>query len=346
MPHALPLTSIAVIVVNYRTSELALSCLASLDTERKTIPDLRAVIVDGGSDDGSAELLAAGIADRGWENWVELLPLKTNGGFGWANNQAILTLSSRGELPEFIHLLNPDTMIEPGACETMRAALLANPDVGAVGSQLLDEQGHVSASAFRLPSAARQFLQASRTPALGRLFGIAPTVVAPDSPDDVEWVSGASFMVRTEVLRRSGLFDSGFFLYFEEVELFHRIRKLGWKIRSEPKSIVRHIGGAATGVDRANSQDDPPKPEYWFQSRARCLALTLGRSGTILATLSWLAGAFVYFAKSLVTGKIRTHPDWRGLLAYGVWPSPADLRAAPVPLEDAPGTPPEWMTHQ
>jgi N-acetylglucosaminyl-diphospho-decaprenol L-rhamnosyltransferase len=346
MAIPLPLNSLAVIIVNYRTPELALLCLASLDSERAAIPDLRAVIVDGGSNDGSAELLATGISDRGWADWVELLPLEVNGGFGWANNQALLNLSARDELPEFVHFLNPDAMIEQGACDAMRTALRANPKLGAVGSQLLDEAGHVSASAFRLPSVGRQFLQASRTPVLGRLFGIAATVVKAQSPDDVEWVSGASFMARTEVLRQSGLFDSGFFLYFEEVELFYRIRKLGWKIRCERSSIVRHIGGAATGVDRTGIPSEPAKPEYWFRSRRRCLTLVLGRRAAFLASLSWLTGAFLYSVKSLVLGKVRAHPDLRGLVKYGLLPSLFDQRSAPVQLTDPPGIAPEWMKQQ
>src|SRR5437588_6905794 len=107
--------AVAVVNVNYRTPELTRRCIAALSKERARLPRLRAVVVDGGSGDGSAAELAEALAHPDYADWVEFLPLAINGGFGWANNQAMLLLARSDAPPEFIHLLNPDTEVEPGA---------------------------------------------------------------------------------------------------------------------------------------------------------------------------------------------------------------------------------------
>ena len=81
--------NVAVVTVNYRTPELTKRCIAALAEERRRLPAMRVVVVDGGSADGSAEMLAQALAHSEFADWVEFLPLPINGGFGWANNQAI-----------------------------------------------------------------------------------------------------------------------------------------------------------------------------------------------------------------------------------------------------------------
>jgi cellulose synthase/poly-beta-1,6-N-acetylglucosamine synthase-like glycosyltransferase len=129
---------IAIVIVNYRTPDLTERCLAAVKPERDLLPKLRAVVVDGGSGDDSAARLAEVVAKPDYAEWVTLLPLSINGGFGWANNQAILTLAGQSDPPEFIHLLNPDTEIAPGAVKALVGELLNHPRCGAAGSQLLD----------------------------------------------------------------------------------------------------------------------------------------------------------------------------------------------------------------
>src|SRR5438270_2581566 len=136
--------NVAVVTVNYRTPELTKCCIAALAKEREALPRLRAVVVDGGSGDGSAAELADALAHKAFADWVEFLPLPINGGFGWANNQAMLSLARRNEPPEFIHLLNPDTEVMPGAVVRLAEYLQTHPEVAAVGSQLLDPDGSLA----------------------------------------------------------------------------------------------------------------------------------------------------------------------------------------------------------
>lgn len=338
--------SVATVIVNYRTSDLAIECLRALAGQRDETPGLKAIIVDNRSDDGSSEKLAEAVADTVFAHWVEFAPLALNGGFGWGNNQAILRLLRRPDPPEFIHLLNPDTIVKPGAVSSLVSLLRRMPRVGAVGSRLIEPDGHIAGSAFRFPSAAREFVRGSHTLRLGRLLGIADAVMPQDHAGPVDWVTGASVMFRTKALREAGLFDDGFFLYFEEVELMWRLRRAGWAIWAEPASRVMHAGGAATGIGSGNKAAVAPLPAYWFQSRARYFALTGGRPAVLLANLAWLAGNLFWSVRKLLGSGNRMFdtPDERaGLLEHGLVARPLDLAHAIARHDDPLDREPAWM---
>ncbi len=336
------MTKILTIIVNYRTPELAEKCLEALANERSGNAGLSAIMVDGNSGDGSAERLAGFLTRTGFDGWTALLPLDFNGGFGWANNQAIL---SRGaDLPDYIYLLNPDAEVTPGAVASLAAVLDTHPRVAAVGSQLIEADGAPAASAFRFPSAGREFVRGSQTFALHRLLGIPPIVLAPREAGPVDWVTGASVMLRRDALTETGLFDDGFFLYFEEVELMRRLTRAGWQIWCEPQSRVRHIGGASTGVD--GTQARKAKPAYWFASRNRYFARSGGAAYACLANLAWLSGfALIGGPRMLLSRTARANApvgETRGIIKEGIWPAARHRRASVTEIGSAFGRLPRW----
>ena len=332
--------SITVVIVNYRTADLTRQCLAALKGERSHLPKLRAVVVDGASQDRSAEVLAMTVAEPGFSEWVSFLPLTINGGFGWANNQAILSLAGNENPPEFVYLLNPDAEVLTGAIAALVRDLRENPQCAAAGSQLLNEDGSPAASAFRFPSPGRELLAAAQSEKLGRLLGISSTVIQANESADVDWVTGASVMFRMEALRDAGLFDDGFFLYFEEVELLHRMTVSGWTVRHVPQSQVMHIEGASTGLGAAAQR---LRPAYWYQSRRRYFALTSGPWSVLLVNLAWLVGRAARMAISPFR-RLKQSNEMRfgDLLRFGTWP-PSAVASVPE-WDDKPGQPPAWMS--
>ena len=232
--------AVAVVIVNYATPELTMRAVASLIKERNSLPDLKVVVVDGGSPDHSANLLGSELSAAHYVSWVTFLPLAINGGFGWANNQAILRIARESKPPEFIYLLNPDASVTENAVVRLVEELRAYPRCGAVGSQLLSTEGIATASAFRFPSVSRELVGSAQSEQLARLLRIPPGVISSENSLEVDWVTGASVMFRAAALQDSGLFDDGFFLYFDEVELIHRIRSKGWTVRHVPESRVVH----------------------------------------------------------------------------------------------------------
>lgn len=340
---------VAIVSVNYRTPALAVRCVRSLAAEREALPGLKVVVVDGGSGDGSAEQLQRELGQPEFAGWVEVLPLDINGGFGWANNQAILKLMSEADPPEYIHLLNPDCEVEPGAVTALLDVLRDRPRAGAVGSQLLEPDGSPTGSAFNFPSLRGEFARGARTGLLDRLLHVPPPAIETATElVQAEWVTGASVMFRVEALRQTGLFDDGFFLYHEEVELMWRLRQAGWEIWHEPASCVKHVGGAATGVhSRAVEEAEAPrKPAYWYQSRSLFFARSRGLRAARAAWLMWLAGHAIYRARRLARLAESAKPVKKELsdaVEHGVPRRSLWSRGGAVPLDAPRWVRPAWM---
>lgn len=345
MPQ-MPAPSLAIVIVNYRTADYAIRCVDSLASERDTAGPFEVIVVDGNSGDGSAQRLADHFSAQPWRDWVSVLPLEINGGFGWANNQAMLRLLQRPQPPEFIHLLNPDTVVEPGAIKALLDVISANPRLGGVCSRLLEPDGELAGSAFRFPSAGREFVRGCGMAKLGALLGVTPTLVERSDPGPADWLTGASVMFRAEALRETGLFDDGFFLYFEEVELMHRMGRVGWALWFVPASRVIHIAGAATGVASGGQVAVRPQPVYRYEARRRYFMLTGGWAGLMTANFGWLFGRAIAFILRPVRGKRRDAipREFAMTLRHSFWPSKRDSSRSIARWDEPPGRAPAWMS--
>lgn len=344
---AVPVKSIAVIIVNYRTPELAIESLNALAASRVVFPDLRGIVVDGGSADGSAERIAQSIIDNGQSDWATTMPLELNGGFAYANNCAMLQLAAEVVLPEYIALINPDARVRPRALEAMVERLEREPRAGAVGARLEHEDGRPQASAFTWPSVRGEFCRGARTGVLDRLLGVPPVTIERDVAGTVPWVTGAAVLFRTAALAETGLFDEGFFLYFEETDLMRRLTGKGWEIWHEPEARVVHQSGAATQLRDPETGLLPsrPMPRYWYESRRRYFALAGGRGYAIVASIAWLVGHLVYLTRRLIVPTATDGPlrPARDLVQRGFWPRPRDRAAATPHFGAAPAAQPAWM---
>lgn len=337
---------IATIIVNYRTPDLVLQCLEALSSERDLLPDLKAFVVDNASGDDSTSVLSAVVQRPPLSNWVTFLPLPLNGGFGWGNNQAILHVLQNDSPPDAFYLLNPDTVIERGALAALASCLRRHADAGAVGSQLLNTDGTFAGSAFRFPTIAREFIRGLGIGAAGRILRIKPVLCPYGVEGPVDWVTGASVLLRTEALKDAGLFDTGFFLYFEEVELMHRMARHGWRAYHCPLSRVVHVAGASTGIVDGKTDGDRVPPDYVFHSRRRFFSLTGGKRRALLANLAWLFGDALSDLVTLIvrSGKVAVPGERRALLRTGLSARRGDTMKAIEKFRDKPGSVPLWMS--
>lgn len=338
---------VAAVIVNYRTPDLVIKCLASLACERSSIPDLQVVVVDNASGDGSASILFAELSSERYADWVHFVPLEINGGFGWGNNQAILALLEGPLPPDAIFLLNPDAVIQAGALIALVADMQQRADAGAIGSQLLNEDGTLAGSAFRFPTITSEFIRGLGIGAVGRLLRIPPVLMPYGLRGSTDWVTGASVLVRSQALRDAGMFDTGFFLYFEEVELMYRFRKYGWNSYHCPESRVWHIAGASTGVvNNARGRGAVP-PDYVFRSRHRYFALTNGRVSALLADFAWIIGVTLSLILLALRVRKNTPGSWNEcfrLMQIGVGGCPGDNRPAITQVGDLLGQDPAWLS--
>jgi hypothetical protein len=286
-------TATLVVIVNYRTAALVVDCLRSLQDEvakaSRRFGPVSVIVVDNASGDGSPDQIEEAIASRGWANWAQLRRLPRNGGFAWGNNAAIRHASESDGTPDFVWLLNPDTIVRPGALVSLLEFLQSHPQAGLAGSRLEDPDGTVQRSAFRFPSLPAEVDNGLRLGLATRL--LARRVVAPEPPGEAtptDWLSGASLMIRWAVIQEIGLLDEGYFMYFEETDFCRRAYRAGWRCWYVPQSRVVHLVGQASGINAG--QQNKRRADYWFHSRRRYFLKHLGKIRTAAADGLFMIG--------------------------------------------------------
>ena len=316
---------LAIIIVNYRTPQLTLDSLASLEAQIE--PGTSVVVVDNASGDDSADRIEQGILQRGWSSWARLIRAPENGGFAYGNNIGI-----RAARAALYLLLNSDTIVRPGALAGLREAARQRPDAGIIGPGLLDADGELDQSHFRQPAPPSELIRSANTGVVGRLLSrFDPIMPRTDRPTEVDWLGFACVLVRAEVFDQVGLLDEGYFMYFEDIDYCRRVRAAGWKVLYWPEPKVVHLQGASS---RVSSAGDVMRraPRYYYEARARYFAKYYGRRGLWLANAFWYAGRCISWPRDLVR-QDRLRPRERE--ALDVWTNAID------PLRDRKAHSPE-----
>jgi GT2 family glycosyltransferase len=220
---------ISVVIVTWNRRDFLRACLASL--ARQTGVEFETIVVDNGSEDGSADMAEAEFGARVIRN-------AGNRGFCAANNQGIA--AARGE---FVALLNNDAEAEPGWLAALDRARRRAPEVGMAASKILvwedprriDKAGHLI-----YPDGQNK----------GRGSGALDTGQF-DREEEVLWPDGCAALYRKQMLDEIGGFDEDFFAYGDDAELGLRARIAGWKCIYTPEAVVRHHRGSTLGKDSA-----------------------------------------------------------------------------------------------
>ncbi len=292
-----------VVIVNYRSAELTVDCLRSLEPEVVGRSGTSAVVVENASGADQAERIGRAIEQEGWASWASLVLAGRNGGFAAGNNVAIAPALAGPDPPRHVWLLNPDTVVRPGALKALRDFLDRRPDVGMAGSRLEDPDGTPQRSAFRFPSILGELEGALRFGPASRLLDrhvAAPPVAEVECAAD--WVAGASLMVRREVFDAVGLLDDGYFMYFEEVDFCLKASRAGFPCWYVPTSRVVHLVGQSSGVTDP-SRKRRRRPRYWFEARRRFFRTNHGRAKGFAADLTHALAYSSYRARRILQRK-------------------------------------------
>ncbi|UXU76175.1 MULTISPECIES: glycosyltransferase family 2 protein [unclassified Paracoccus (in: a-proteobacteria)] len=322
--------SVHVIVLNWRTPGMSLEAATAAMQEMQGL-DGGITIVDNDSGDGSFDQMRAEVRARGWpDDRVAVVQSGWNGGYGAGNNHGIRQGLPDGRRADLVYLLNSDAIPQPGSIRALVDYLGAHPQAGIACSRLrgVDDVPHTTA--FRFPTAAGEFEQTSRTGPITRLLRRrVVSLPQPVTSGRVDWSAGASMMIRMDVLDNIGLFDEGFFLYYEETDLCRRAAAAGWQTHYVVESLVLHIGSVSTGMKQWRRP-----PDYWYDSRRRYFEKHHGRWGALGATAAHLAGAGVFSLRCLLSGRRPDTPP--GHLSYLLRHA---LRAQPRPQHVEKGKP-------
>ena len=228
LPHSRD-PAVSLIISTYGQLDVTLACLKSVADHPPTAP-IEVIVVDDaypGPEDMSVLGEIPGIL---------FLRNAANLGFLLSCNQAARAAKGR-----YIHMLNNDTELRPGAIDALAELLDDRPDIGMTGSKLIFPDGRLQEAGGIM-----------WTDATGWNYGRGEN---PDRPEynyarEVDYISGASIMVRRDLFERLGGFDEAFVpAYYEDTDLAFRIRALGHKVVYEPRSVVVHHEGVSHGTD-------------------------------------------------------------------------------------------------
>lgn len=310
--------TVLTIILNWRTPEMTLksaeAALVALDGIAGGL-----TIVDNASGDGSFEKISAAVKERGWDRGpqqVRVLQSGHNGGFGAGNNFGIRAGLPGGARPVYVYVLNSDAFPAPDAIRCLLDHLQSHPKTGFAGSYIHGEDGVPHQTAFRFPTALGEFEAQLKIGFVSRLLRRwVVTLPILEAPTSVDWLAGASLMMRQSVLDGIGLFDETFFLYFEETDLCRRVANAGWLTDYVPASRVAHIGSVSTGMKTWKRI-----PGFFLDSRLHYLVKNHGRIYAGLATLALLTAGGIRRARLLIQPKDLGDPPhfMRDIAAHGL----------------------------
>jgi N-acetylglucosaminyl-diphospho-decaprenol L-rhamnosyltransferase len=300
-----------VVVVNYRVVHLAIDCLHSLADIISEVPDTKVAICENGTGDDSAERIQAAIDGNNWGAWCTLTALDINLGFTGGNNAILRPALESPDPPQYVLLLNSDTVVRPGALTALVAFMDRNSKVGIAGSGLENPDGSPQRSAFRFQSPISEFEGNLKIDLVSQLLSrwrVAPPVV--NATYEIDWVSGASMIIRRQVFEDVGLLDEGYYTYFDDIDFCFNARKKGWSTWYVPESRVMHLAGQSTQVTGAISKSKRIPP-YLFEARRRYFLKNYGPFYAALVDAGCIAGLLLWRLRVVLTGREDTDPPHR-----------------------------------
>ncbi|MFH1825935.1 MAG: glycosyltransferase family 2 protein [bacterium] len=218
------MVDLSIVIVSWNVKNLLRECLDSIlaNYEQLTV---EIFVVDNASGDGTAAMVKLEFPQ------IKLIENKNNLGFTKANNQGIKLAAG-----QYIFILNPDTIIKPGALSQLVKFMNEHPQCGAVGPRLLNANTTLQPSCSAFPTLKTQLLTALFLDTFLPKWGHAET-------KEVDQPMGAAILLRREALDKIGVFDENIFIFYDEVDLCYRLKKAGYRIFFTPEAQVVHYGG-------------------------------------------------------------------------------------------------------
>lgn len=226
---------VSAIVVTYASEDTVRACLESiLESAKRINSAIELIVVDNASPDGTAALV------REHFPMAKLIASRENLGYAKAVNVGLK--ESHGD---YVLILNADCILAKDALHQLLSFAESDERIGIVGPMLLNRDGTLQPSGRRAQRLIHIVLSliGLRGAVEVRLLGKERNY---RTPLDVEEVSGAAMFCRRKALMEAGGMDERFFLYFEDVDLCIRARKLGWRISYCPNARVVHLHGSST----------------------------------------------------------------------------------------------------
>ncbi len=232
---------LSIITVGTNEKHWLRPCLQSVFAQTCGI-SFEMIVVDNASTDGTIEMLRTEFPQ------VKVIHNESNLGFAAANNKAIRASTGR-----FVLLLNPDTQVLEGAIQKTLRFMDEHPRAGLAGCKLKYPDGRFQPTAFAFPTVWNMFAEAIflyKVFPKTKLFGGYHLSYLNYNEDvQVDWLIGAYFLIRREVIDNVGLLDEQFYMYTEDTDYCYRIKQANYEVWFTPRGEVTHFYGGYSGVN-------------------------------------------------------------------------------------------------
>ena len=225
---------VAIIILNWNNYEDTIECIHFL--QKITYRNYEIIIVDNGSTNGSQKILEKEFPD------LKLIQTGENLGYSGGNNQGIKYALERGA--ELLWILNPDTIVAPDALEKMVKSI-SKTGAGVVAPKIY----------FRDSPKKVWFVGGNldmKTGQVGHKYEGEVDNGQFDKENKLDWATGASLLIKTEVFKKIGLFDERYFLFYEDVDFCVRAREVGFGVLFVPAARIWHKVGVSAGRNAFN----------------------------------------------------------------------------------------------
>jgi GT2 family glycosyltransferase len=221
---------LSIVIISYNTQKLTVDCIKSIISSKPKLK-YEIIVVDNASTDESVPQI-----QKILKSPHQLITNKYNRGFAVANNQGIKSAKA-----EHILLLNSDTKVLKDSLDKLYEFAYYTSDCAAVVPKLLNPDKSVQPSVFRsqtIPRAIKQYWLNQKT----ILDKYAPKTT---KPTKVEVAAMAAFLITPRALRRVGMLNPSYFMYYEDFDYCRRIKKYGLSLYYLPDAQIIHYHGAS-----------------------------------------------------------------------------------------------------
>jgi N-acetylglucosaminyl-diphospho-decaprenol L-rhamnosyltransferase len=298
--------TLSIVIVTYNSAAVIANCLASIplgsqtsspQSVAETETQVETIVVDNGSTDGTPDLIRAKFP------WVTLLADHGNLLFAGGNNYGFQHATA-----PFILMLNPDTIVHPGALHQLMVFALAHPQAGMVAPHIVNPNGTLQHNTFRFPDLTQAF------------YGFFERLVPINSIQngrypledyikarEVEHILGAALLFRRELYQQLPGMDEKFGIYFEETDWCYRAHKAGWHLFYTPAATITHLGAHSTGQNPEKSSAQFYKSQaYFYRKNYGLFKYALLKLITFVGLSYWLARSlWGYLRGHLTNEKLR-----------------------------------------
>ncbi len=233
---------LSIVIVSYNAVHFLRKCLKSVIIQTEGI-SYEIIVVDNASTDETQQLMTLEYPG------IQFLRNEQNVGFAAANNMAISETNSR-----YVLLLNPDTEVLIGAIQKTLHFMDENPKAGISSCKLLYQDGRFQANAYSFPTVWNMFAEATFLYKIfpkTKLFGSYHLSYLDYTKDNqVDWLIGAFYMIRREVIDTIGLLDEQYFMYAEDLDYCYMAKKAGFEVWYTSCAEIFHFYGGISGINK------------------------------------------------------------------------------------------------